>query len=387
MDIFFHYYAVKIIARVAGFSIADAEMIAKYSQYVDDYNPTVLDRRYLNMPGWVEDKKMSNLLIKDGAICNFRPMPTGFNDKIDMLVAMDEDFQKNTISSFHFIPQSKAKIDAGDRRTYPAKISGGGDGSIISILLQDAKTNFKSSKTEDEKIRALMYIGMLLHIFADTYAHQGFTGFNEPANIVTILNIKNNATNKDFGFWDKSNLEMLLNWYSKLPLLYNRAIQTGHSLAGHLPDLSHVKYILKYTNPASGTEKIQERDNTAIYMDAAKEMFRYLSECVGKIHHESTMGILVSDLKEMFLESGRIQSTYFHYNLYEHLKKMWTKKFKKYEEGPHPLFIYKKEEIFNNVPYTGEMEEDFYYYNSYAEDIPIKVYGSNSAEKAEKIIS
>ena len=39
MDINFHYFAVKTIARFAGFSENEAQRIAGYSQFVDDYNP------------------------------------------------------------------------------------------------------------------------------------------------------------------------------------------------------------------------------------------------------------------------------------------------------------------------------------------------------------
>ncbi len=38
MNIDFHYYTVKTIAFYAGFSLEEAQDIAFYSQYVDDYN-------------------------------------------------------------------------------------------------------------------------------------------------------------------------------------------------------------------------------------------------------------------------------------------------------------------------------------------------------------
>lgn len=38
MDLNFHYFAVKTIARDAGFCENDAQLIAAYSQFIDDYD-------------------------------------------------------------------------------------------------------------------------------------------------------------------------------------------------------------------------------------------------------------------------------------------------------------------------------------------------------------
>jgi hypothetical protein len=38
MDINFHYFAVKAIACTSGFEEEEAQMIADYSQFVDDFN-------------------------------------------------------------------------------------------------------------------------------------------------------------------------------------------------------------------------------------------------------------------------------------------------------------------------------------------------------------
>lgn len=38
MDISFHYFAVKTVAFAAGFSEAEAQRIAEFSQFIDDFN-------------------------------------------------------------------------------------------------------------------------------------------------------------------------------------------------------------------------------------------------------------------------------------------------------------------------------------------------------------
>lgn len=47
-------------------------------------------------------------------------------------------------------------------------------GHLICGLLTDAKDKFIHAPQATEN---LMRIGILLHIFADTYAHQNFSGF------------------------------------------------------------------------------------------------------------------------------------------------------------------------------------------------------------------
>jgi hypothetical protein len=42
-----------------------------------------------------------------------------------------------------------------------------------------------------------MHIGMLLHTFADTYAHQLFTGYNGAENKVILVKVTDNITKED----------------------------------------------------------------------------------------------------------------------------------------------------------------------------------------------
>lgn len=167
MDISFHYFAVKTIAVYAGFTEADAQTIAQYSQYVDDYNPT-FPRRYGNVPQWIIDKPGSDIYIPSRVVpANFRPVTTGFAISADMKDMLTVKFQRNVISLFHFIPFSRVKMASGDSTTYPVKITDGGDGSIIANALIDVKAQYHRTPQAniDERRQVLMHIGMLLHTF------------------------------------------------------------------------------------------------------------------------------------------------------------------------------------------------------------------------------
>lgn len=94
MDISFHYFAVKSAAHMAGFDDADAQTIAQYSQYIDDYNPT-WPRRYSNVPDWLKNKGGSDIYISSRLNpMNFQPVTTGFMLPVDIADMLTNKFQK-----------------------------------------------------------------------------------------------------------------------------------------------------------------------------------------------------------------------------------------------------------------------------------------------------
>ena len=171
MDINFHYYAVKTLAIHAGFDEECAQIIARYSQFVDDftiYKTMVLD----NVPTFAR-----HLAKPYKGKWLFTPVTTGFDSWFEMARLALEQNQRNITIPFHFIPPHTKlnEVKTGDERTawrvVPAKMD---LGHLICGLLTDAKDKFIHAPQATEN---LMRIGILLHIFADTYAHQNFSGF------------------------------------------------------------------------------------------------------------------------------------------------------------------------------------------------------------------
>ncbi len=79
MNINFHYHAIKSIAREAGLPEDDAELIAGYSQMIDDFNdyaPFFVN----NVPDYA--KHLCTHFWGDYYI--FRPVTTGFSSWFDM---------------------------------------------------------------------------------------------------------------------------------------------------------------------------------------------------------------------------------------------------------------------------------------------------------------
>jgi hypothetical protein len=88
----------------------------------------------------------------------------------------------------------RANFDTGDFRAVPATLQ---DGSFISDALAAASADLKEGQDDDERRMKLMHIGMLLHTFADTYAHQLFSGYNSPLNAASVTRVVNNITGAD----------------------------------------------------------------------------------------------------------------------------------------------------------------------------------------------
>ena len=157
MNIEFHYYMTYLIAARAGFDPAEAEVIAYSSQYIDDN-----DLIY-NISG-DDAQSYSNYISQTKNITKpkrklFRIYPI-----------------------FHFIP--------GDPLANSARRK---DGKLHLLNTTPASNNacriLKTALQSDN----LYKIGLAVHSFADSYAHQNFVGYYDEFNIVKSLQKKVNS--------------------------------------------------------------------------------------------------------------------------------------------------------------------------------------------------
>jgi len=211
----FHYYGIYVLARCAGFNRDDARVIAYSSQYVDDST----ESEPINVGDFVFD--------------TVRTAHFG-------LTSYTWGVQKKVYVPFHFLPpiplrQSKRKF------SYVTKPN-----SLFSKRLLD-------EACQDESGLKLYRIGVALHTFADTWAHEKFSGrLNEENDVEAIHFWKNRK-------WNYHVIENI-----SLDLLP----QIGHAEAGYYPDLPFQKW--KYKN-----YKRREilRDNKKEFLECAKEIF------------------------------------------------------------------------------------------------------------------
>lgn len=270
MDLSFHYFAVKSVARAAGYKEQQAQRIAEFSQFIDDYNWYAYFRAG-NIPDYIKEEKYDFVYNELLGIVN--PVTTGFYDWVDMATLILPRSQKYTVAPFHFIPQDIQSVQSEDYRTVPAT---GKDGSYISDSLEELKTEIADGTLKESD--ALMKMGMLLHTFADTYAHQLFSGYAQKVNSVKLTRVTNNITGEDeteqYHFFVEqwiANIEKVIKM--KLPTI-------GHMAIAHIPDLTHLSFEMEYEG-ADGQKHSYGRSNVSTFVTACKEIYYYMREVLG----------------------------------------------------------------------------------------------------------
>lgn len=385
MDISFHYFAVKTVAILAGFEQNDAQIIAQYSQYVDDYNPT-WPRRYGNVPDWIKNKRGSDIYIKSPLNpLNFSPVTTGFAIPTDIADILTKEFQRNVISPFHFIPYNKDKMTVKDYRTYPVNITGTGDDSILYGQLQLAKTEFQNAENADRRRQALMHIGMLLHVYADTYAHQTFSGYNEICNNMKLSKVIDNNTGIDITTRTNNYVDVLLKLYQDEEGKFSdKLFEIGHTLVGHVPDWTHVTFEMVFYDENGHIQRTYSRNNTEEFTKVAIEILKFLRSCISDSAFEDEEIKEISErLYEAFKTADISTLEDNEKACMSHLSHIWQNRFPDYR------YEYNRASLFDGIVKGSktqeaslrsvfpEMSDDFYKFNSYAEDLLIELYGNN----------
>ena len=149
-----HYYAVLAFAIQCGFKKASAKTLAYASQYV---NKTKINQLTIDGPtyGIDLDCKITNSLINMSTCHSYGHLKT-YN-----LAAMI-----NNTCAFHFVP-------ACDGDKFAWKMICKPEGPILREIKD------RAIKEDD-----LVKLGIVLHAWADSYSHQGFSGlFSKPNDI------------------------------------------------------------------------------------------------------------------------------------------------------------------------------------------------------------
>jgi len=208
MDIEFHYYITCIIARRAGFRPEDAHIIAYSSQYTDD-NDTVYS------------------IDQDG--------PNAYSNYISqtMNILKPQKELMRIYPVFHFMPGTLDEIAGDSARRRDGKLH------LMNVIPDNMDSKKCLSAAFDSQ--NLYRVGIATHMYADTFAHQNFVGFED-------------------GFNDmKGLLESLI------PSI-------GHADAKHQPDLPALIWEDERLVPSH-----TEIDNKKRFLEAASCLFDFYS--------------------------------------------------------------------------------------------------------------
>lgn len=242
MQIDFHHGVTYTVARLAGFNHNEADIIAYCAQYVDDAINSGLIR------------------FNNGALFQrISSAHKGLNYR---------DFRQlashHVWIPFHFLPGNGG---------LPANQNP--EGKFINKLIC-----YPDSYVAQEMLRecincrhlthGLHRLGITMHVYADTWAHQGFAGINHKVNEAKlILDNKGNPdltkTKKIKKYFQKNIFERIAN------IFISEAFPIGHGAVLGNPDKPYLKW--GYINGLNETIK---RDNSKDFLEAAEYMYQWL---------------------------------------------------------------------------------------------------------------
>jgi hypothetical protein len=370
MDINYHYFAVKTLAKEAGFEEAPAQTLAAYSQMVDDYN---LEKpvKLAQVPDYAR-----HLAEKTGDGYVFYPATTGFCYWYDTARLILPARQKAILTPFHFIcrqPLNQAAASRDIWRVTPERMSGGG---LLAPMLDRARTGYRSVPEGQLKHFALLRIGQLLHIMADTYAHQNFSGQHGWENHARLTTVVDNITGQD-----------ITSQFN--PGFYHLAPSVGHANVSTAPDESRVTFGMSLKRSENDNYTLLlNRSNTDLFLDCSLIIINYLFSCRAapqwnpnsprwwQFRDRLRQGLMVSgqDPKRLAEHWGRIfPENQYHYSA-EPLKTLLQPALQ--ANDPNGLdesaiwdYVQNPNDDRFIMPLFEVRSEDFFHYNVYAREI------------------
>jgi hypothetical protein len=232
----FHHAVTYVAARVAGLSHEDSDIVSTAAQYVDDAtsNETIM----------FDNRAMYT------RICSAHKM-------LDLENLQDSE---NLLAwlPFHFLPGNGGKPAGEDP-----------DGNFIEKIICLPGTNspvaqdmVEMALLEKGRPDSLARLGITMHVFADTWAHQNFAGVLHTVNDVDDIDDLGNS-----GVFNTS-------WY--MDRLDDLVPPLGHGRARVLPDMPFLHW--RYRN---GRGASIERNNTDDFLVAADEMCKVMRRYIG----------------------------------------------------------------------------------------------------------
>jgi hypothetical protein len=264
MNIDFHYGVIYVVARLAGMDTAQAKVVAHACQYVDD----------ATTPGVLifEGGESFERFASAHRLFDYHNLLNGQNRLV--------------WAPFHFLP-------GGEGKTLEERALCRPDSAIARAMVKRAI----AARTQANGLHRL---GVTLHVYVDTWAHQGFSGTVSKYNQVTELH----GDDHDEATW----LGKLAGFVSdtaqnvKAQVL-DAVCNLGHGAALHFPDMPWARW--HYVN---GHGIKVARNNLPDFLRAADMSYRavrgYLN---GNAVYEAENGLPTSSLQalEGLLETSR----------------------------------------------------------------------------------
>lgn len=296
MDVDFHYYATYAAAKFAGWNNTEAETIAYSAQFVDEFDmsygsssePWCFATSQLPSPK-LGAFRFDQINQQNGS-SKIRPRRTVQNTKECM---KSLHVRKDIWIPYHFLPGNYGNKKERDPRHIKREGCSNKNFDLLcrpfsplAIAMINDLLDFNKNHDGTNHDYLLQLVGLRMHVFADTWAHQDFVGDGVKA-INDCLGYYN--------FIEKGEYLEQLNW--DIPIIakdknmgYSPNVQLpraylGHGRLGHFPDYSWCRY---YYSPAwmqsgSSNVKMLVRDNPVVFQTAFFELVKVLYALKNKI--------------------------------------------------------------------------------------------------------
>lgn len=240
MQIDFHHAVTYVCARLADFPAHEARLIAHSAQYVDDATAA------------------GEVWFDNGMIF---PRTASAHKLLDYKNT-DELANHRVWLPFHFLPGNNHEhaSDAApvyDEEEFMRRC-------ICRPNSPPAQEMMKAVVKRQDRPYALYRLGIATHVFMDTWAHQGFVGYQHQVNVAT--NIDAEDAHHERGILDRLKNFFEKDWDETKSDFVGAALPLGHGAVLSYPDQPYLRW--SYTN-GLGEEVV--RDNPKDFVEAAKE--------------------------------------------------------------------------------------------------------------------
>ncbi|MCY9862464.1 hypothetical protein CWO27_07710 [Vibrio sp. 10N.286.51.C3] len=241
MQIDMHYYGTYSLARAAGLTREASRIIATSAQFVDD------------------NAKQGGIDLSDASSCQVEATA----HHTTSLENLDITDQRNVWVPFHFLPG-----DEGD--SFTERLICRKDSKI-------AREMCDNHLTQSTKPYFLELLGVMAHVYADTFAHYGFSGVSSRRNRVEQYSfefkdldgeIKDYIVTKKNSVWDRFN-PIIRNIKSSVAESVSNAL--GHGSVVTFPDRPYLHWSFEYElSGHSGW-----RDNVATFTEYCEKIHQF----------------------------------------------------------------------------------------------------------------
>lgn len=288
-----HYYGTYAMARAAGLSRSDADVIAYASQYVDDSTVN------------------NSLIHEDGGM--FETVATAHTviQPTENAIA-DHKEQRHVWIPFHFFPGNEGE-------TLSEKLLCCKDGKLAQEMVQNHIEHAAAHRGD----YGLALLGIMAHVYADTFSHYGFSGVSSRWNRVDGYSFELDVKTDQIKVYLLNKYAQFLNKYGRTFWITNfrnafnmgEPIKTGalgHGSVGTYPDRPYLKWRFNYEHERQDSGW---RENQLDYLQALKkiyEAFVIYSEKIGAAQQVVAFDDIAPKLKEILAleapEQDRIQA-------------------------------------------------------------------------------